>query len=909
MNPWKISRCWRQTGSSRPMVLAAALAAILLIAGLGFLAFYLQKGAPPPPTGAPVAREAGQAPSGNSVEVTDPGKVVARPAAEAPATPSADTGQAAAPAPGATISGTVRVAGTSRPAPGMKVVVRRETPGDSDIAARFKEPKLEAGDLSSDSAADGSYRIEGIPPGEHRAFALRGETSYVDISPLKGKRLTVGPDLAAQTIDFEVVVGGTIYGKVLDGEGNPVREAKVTVPSLDFLSAVFDSDSGFHFNETTSKEDGSYRVTGLPIEKRYMAIAETKDKAKEVSDEIAFTPDEMEVEVDLILLPGSTVSGRVVEASGAPVPRMETRLMAQSTNLLLLEPRSSLTGDSGEFVFERVRAGSYTLSAGPGGAQVITEEVECDGETEVADLVLVLPEGETVKGGLSGRVVDDGGNGIPGVKLQVIGFVATKGPINQASTSGADGTFAFQGLPEGSFNLTAAHDDYASYMQMGVAPGTAPIEVRLSKAGRIRGTVLTKSGEPVAGALIKVTPLSKDITDFNRFIAGQLPGQLPAVKSASDGTFTAEKVMAGSNRLQAEATGFAPASVVIEVTPGQRLEGLEVVVSEGGSIGGLVLSPDGKPVADARISAAEASDNPWEEQVKKFMPGGIGGGGVAPGARAEDDGTFKVKHLQGAKFHLVATHESFSPSEELEVVLKADEKREGIKLRLRKLSNIRVRVREKDKPIPDLMVQVMGPGPMKMSSTDGDGKSEFTSLTPGDYLVQALDLAKMMSGQGLGIRQKAVHLDEGQSADLDFIAGIGAKVHGKVIGKLGGSMNVIVIHRPEAPKAEEMEITDLQSSFRAAQYNVAMGIIAADGNYTISDVPDGEFILEVPRVPADFSKMAQMTPQERMPHYRKPLKIEGGRDVTVPDIRIRADQGASDSETKPPEPPASPPGE
>jgi hypothetical protein len=173
-----------------------------------------------------------------------------------------------------------------------------------------------------------------------------------------------------------------------------------------------------------------------------------------------------------------------------------------------------------------------------------------------------------------------------------------------------------------------------------------------------------------------------------------------------------------------------------------------------------------------------------------------------------------------------------------------------------------------------------------------------------------MDVAKMMAGKGLGVTQKTAQLTEGQSMDLDIVLGIGAKVKGKVNGKLSGGMNVIVLHRPDAPKAEEMDPTDLQAGFRSAQYNVGMAFIAADGNYTIPDVPDGDFILEIPHMPSDLSKMAQMTPQERAPLYRKPLKVESGRDITVPDIRLRTDQeGTEASEPKAPEPPPPAPGE
>jgi len=53
------------------------------------------------------------------------------------------------------------------------------------------------------------------------------------------------------------------------------------------------------------------------------------------------------------------------------------------------------------------------------------------------------------------------------------------------------------------------------------------------------------------------------------------------------------------------------------------------------------------------------------------------------------------------------------------------------------------------------------------------------------------------------------------------------------------------------------------------------GMIAADGSYTIPDVPDGDYNMVIPRIPLDYTKPAP-TPEEAKPLYEGKIRIEAG---------------------------------
>ena len=81
----------------------------------------------------------------------------------------------------------------------------------------------------------------------------------------------------------------------------------------------------------------------------------------------------------------------------------------------------------------------------------------------------------------------------------------------------ADGRFAFPGLPDGSFTITATRSGYSDGASGRRRPGgspqavvlnasrrTADVSVRMWKQGAIAGTVLDEAGEPVVGVRVKL---------------------------------------------------------------------------------------------------------------------------------------------------------------------------------------------------------------------------------------------------------------------------------------------------------------------------------------------------------------------------------------------------------------------
>ena len=122
-------------------------------------------------------------------------------------------------------------------------------------------------------------------------------------------------------------------------------------------------------------------------------------------------------------------------------------------------------------------------------------------------------------GTLFGRVVDRD-TGAP-VRFATVQLVRIRLARITSITAGEDGTFAFPGLPPGTYFAAAASASHApSFYSGGAGPAaepgsaitvgrgepTGPIEIRAGRGGVIAGTITDPNGDPAAGVPLQIEP-------------------------------------------------------------------------------------------------------------------------------------------------------------------------------------------------------------------------------------------------------------------------------------------------------------------------------------------------------------------------------------------------------------------
>ena len=179
------------------------------------------------------------------------------------------------------------------------------------------------------STSEGTYTIGSLATGDYNVQACA--TGYVceyydntlDWSAATAVPVTEGADTPG--IDFSLSVEGTICGTVTDAFGSEVEGAGV--------SAHHDAYDGAFFQLTSSQEDGSYVITGLPAGSYYVVagpypFAPSPPYVSEFYNGVRWPDEATLVEVtpganicgiDFSLEMSGTISGVVSDVSGNPI--------------------------------------------------------------------------------------------------------------------------------------------------------------------------------------------------------------------------------------------------------------------------------------------------------------------------------------------------------------------------------------------------------------------------------------------------------------------------------------------------------------------------------------------------------------------------------------------------------------
>jgi hypothetical protein len=133
------------------------------------------------------------------------------------------------PTPPASVEGIVVRFGTNEPIPGVSVELSKA--GLTAIAALSSPP---ATDLTTVTATDaGTFAFQGVVPGDYRIIAHHAGGTYANAEygqrapGARGLTMTVGAGQRVTNVKLEMAVTGSISGRVFDGDGEAVGNARV----------------------------------------------------------------------------------------------------------------------------------------------------------------------------------------------------------------------------------------------------------------------------------------------------------------------------------------------------------------------------------------------------------------------------------------------------------------------------------------------------------------------------------------------------------------------------------------------------------------------------------------------------------------------------------------------------------
>lgn len=281
------------------------------------------------------------------------------------------------------------------------------------------------------------------------------------------------------------------------------------------------------------------------------------------------------------------------------------------------------------------RAGTSELVADTEVADVSAEagretlERSTDEESDVAAEPPAPPgESERLPSTISMRVLDEAGRGIPDTWLEVVTELGVPRDFPPSEPGAADGRIEWA-LPPGAAFRYAGRDDanvllavrareFATHYFVGhveLEGHRDQGELTLLAGGGVAGRVLDRDGRPVPDALVIAAATPAGILEAARLSGPERKGGRPTTIADALGRFELSGVRAGEIDLWAHAPGFLwTRDSGVSIERGVVRPGTELVLHEvppDARIDGLVVDPDGAPVAGARVVHVERID--WDE--------------------------------------------------------------------------------------------------------------------------------------------------------------------------------------------------------------------------------------------------------------------------------------------------------
>src|SRR6266567_3592048 len=378
---------------------------------------------------------------------------------------------------GGTISGKVTIKGKATP--GIVVGLRVSQPTSP------YEPSLRA---TTDQ--EGRYRLTDVPAGTYQITPAAPAFVGADINS-RSQTVVILEGESVEGIDFALVRGGVITGKVTDAEGRPVIEERVSLFSANQPPNPRASAPQLYPITISQTDDrGIYRMFGLTAGRYKVATGDDENgffdaSGRRASYKRTFHPDVTDpaqatvvevtegseaTKIDITLGNATqtfAASGHVIDGESTQ-PVVGIRLGLQ---LIIDQQRrtyvsaSIISNSLGEFRAENLPPGKYGIFVQPQqDSDVRSDWVTFDILDQDANGLVV----KTSKGGasLAGSVVlentDDKTVLATLTQLRVQGYVQSQGgspSMGHNSTINFDGSFFLNGLESGTANLSLGAQD------------------------------------------------------------------------------------------------------------------------------------------------------------------------------------------------------------------------------------------------------------------------------------------------------------------------------------------------------------------------------------------------------------------------------------------------------------------
>lgn len=452
-----------------------------------------------------------------------------------------------------------------------------------------------------------SARAEVGQNGEVEVQSLPPDTYSIDVScggyvPKDKYPEIVIADVSISDQTWEVDVGITVRGVVVDQDGKPVADASISARPV---NKVGRGQQTFGWGERSDK-DGKFEMDGLIAGKYELEAWHDDHVSPDPAPRIDIAANGATEDQRLVLEAGGTITGRVVDANRRPISGAQVRVIGKRRR----GGAGAHTADDGTFTMDAVRPGEHRVVAQSGWFN----EMRAPGTTDddLQGVAVVVKAGESVSvdlvveeqfGKIEGRVIDSDGGPVDdafvhATRVSDSAAASAKGGRASArwgawtrtpSLTDQDGTFTLDDLEVGTHNVMAMRKGGGEGVVESVKTGTSGVVVQLSEGGSVSGKVgLSSGGSPKrfsVSAQASAAGVWRDETFFETggtFKMTDLPaGTYDITVSAAEGTTTTKIELAlGANK----------SDVDLVLTPKIDVTGTVVDLKTGAPVPGMKVS-------------------------------------------------------------------------------------------------------------------------------------------------------------------------------------------------------------------------------------------------------------------------------------------------------------------------------
>jgi uncharacterized GH25 family protein len=521
-----------------------------------------------------------------------------------------------------------------------------------------------------------------------------------------------------------------LEGQVVDADGGGVGGATVWLSSVPPRSATSEGDGTFAFDKVVGRE---YTLTASAGER----------VGGPVSYRLTAKSDPVVIRVSL----GAKVIVEVTGDDGQPVANASVKLQdfAETTKPTGADGTVALAPVHPGWVGVEVSAAGYAVANGFG-------QVGSGGAT--LTIHVKLHKGVAV----SGRVVDEAGK--PIAKAHVTGGESWWMPASGGDATTDDkGEFTFAALAAGSHILRAEDGEHAPARSTPVTVADRPVSgitITMKEGGSIAGRVVDTQGHAVAYATLRVAPKAEDQTLAAR-----------QAVTEKDGTFEVRGLSRAKLQVRASSDDASSKVVDVDAATTAHTKDLKLVLDETGTIAGIVVDGDGKPVPEIQVTAVAdyfAAERPSLAGVTSATTDG----GGAFTLRGLPDGSYRLRSVRSGA--------SMRGWEAPGVAAKVGDK--NVKLTMPAPAVLVGKIQLENGQPPKLANIQLGFHPATPAGPDGSFRVE--DLEPGKYDV------RVHGPEFAQLTKSDVELTPGKTTDLGTITVLrGRMLTGRVVDASG----------------------------------------------------------------------------------------------------------------------------